>query len=387
MAFAFHDQLDVVRSQFAAEDVQGAHGAFADILMRRVQIGREKGGRHFLVTARRQHVDGVRRQRGVLSFQKTFENGNALFAVGAQRRQKQATVVGGDVFIQNRLFQRFERLLVQMVRIRPNGLHPHADILVFQKLGKNVVAMFHIASGQSGDFHTDGGFRIVRQRRDDLGRLFLRQRRTAVEHQRQNAHFLRFILEEFYKTFGFKRFREIPRGGENVSPHGEIFIVQRLVEDEQGFVVFGVRTTAAGLDDRIAADLHGAADHDAARLRNDGGGEAADMDIRIEKQAEHIHARRRGEKTLLREGDQRALADLPVRIAQALDDGRLRRRRTVFADDHRGATARFHIVALQVAQTFGDGLGFCFPRYFHWLRLLGAHDGHRCAQNQQPQRF
>ena len=51
--------------------------------------------------------------------------------------------------------------------------------------------------------------------------------------------------------------------------------------------------------------------------------------------------------------------------------------RTIFADDHRGATACIDIVALQIAQAFCDGLFFRFTRRFRRLRLLGAANGHR----------
>ena len=160
-----------------------------------------------------------------------------MFAVVAQRNQKQAAIVAGQIFIQNRLFQRFERVLVQVVGICPNGFDTHGDILVFQKLGKNIVAMLFITAGQSGDFQSDGRLRIVRQRRDDFSRFFCRNRRAAILRQSQCADFLRIVLEELHKTLWLKRFRKIPRGGQNIAPHGEIFIVQSLVEDEQGFGV------------------------------------------------------------------------------------------------------------------------------------------------------
>ena len=111
------------------------------------------------------------------------------------------------------------------------------------------------------------------------------------------------------------------------------------------------------------------------------------MDVWIKKQTENIHTRRRGEKTLLRERDQCALANLSVWIAKTLDDSRFRRWRAVFADDHGGATACVHIVALQIAQAFGNGLGFRFTRRFRRFRLLGAYGGHCRTQDQHPKRF
>ena len=101
------------------------------------------------------------------------------------------------------------------------------------------------------------------------------------------------------------------------------------------------------------------------------------MDVRIEKQAENVHACGRREKTLFRERDQRALTNLTIRIAKTLDDSRFRHGRAVFADDHRGATTCIDIVALQIAQAFCDGLFFRFTRRFRRLRLLGAANGHR----------
>ena len=80
------------------------------------------------------------------------------------------------------------------------------------------------------------------------------------------------------------------------------------------------------------------------------------MHVLILQKLEDTRGGMRHQRSLLREGDKRALANLRVRVLQTAQQSFLCLRRTVFPDEH-GATATTRdIIAFQVVQALGDGL-------------------------------